>query len=645
MMRIHTALLLGGMTLLGGLGMLVSCNEQARTPHGESTYANLDPGVKYTGRESCQSCHKEIYASYLETGMGKSLYRPDPAKAIEEFGAGAVVHDAFSGYSYHPYWRVNDLMMLEFRLEGADTSYQRREKIDYIVGSGHQTRSYLLDRGGYFFEAPITWYVGRKRWDLSPGYENGQNTRFDREIGEECMACHTGKVEFAGTTKNFFTAVSLGIDCEKCHGPGGEHIARMEREEIVDVGEQIDYSIVNPAKLPVSMQIDVCQQCHLQGVNVLKEGHTSVQDYRPGMELSDVYDIYVQEYAGESDFGIASHGQRMMESSCFKGSGGKMSCTTCHDPHRSIASTGLETYNRQCESCHSTKEAPSRVCTGNAQAPMAGDCVGCHMRKAGVNDIPHVTFTDHKIRVLRDTIAATPGAVREFLRLVCMTDSTPAQGQTGRAYLKFFEQIQPQQTILAEAARLLDPSDERSQGHLAFYQGALPKAIRHLEAALRLDPKNLFLKFRLAEAHEASGQNGPAKIAYKEVYESDKRLTEAGQRYGSLILKTATGPEPALTEARKVFEECLQRKPFDHKLHANLGFVELNAGNYPKAEVELLAALATHPDYVLGLENMVLLQLQKGDLSKAKLYLKQLEKFHPDAANLPALRKRVGVGG
>jgi hypothetical protein len=39
---------------------------------------------------------------------------------------------------------------------------------------------------------------------------------------------------------------------------------------------------------------------------------------------------------------------------------------------------------------------------------------------------------------------------------------------------------------------------------------------------------------------------------------------------------------------------------------------------------------------------MVLLQLQKGDLSKAKLYLKQLEKFHPDAANLPALRKRVG---
>ena len=94
MMRIHTALLLGGMTLLGGLGMLVSCNEQARTPHGESTYPNLHPGGGYTRRESGQSCHKEIYASYLETGMGKSLYRPDPAKAIEGFGAGAVVWTA-----------------------------------------------------------------------------------------------------------------------------------------------------------------------------------------------------------------------------------------------------------------------------------------------------------------------------------------------------------------------------------------------------------------------------------------------------------------------------------------------------------------------------------------------------------------------
>jgi hypothetical protein len=43
---------------------------------------------------------------------------------------------------------------------------------------------------------------------------------------------------------------------------------------------------VNPGKLPIDLQFDVCQRCHLQGNTVLKEGK-SFLDFKPGMRLSD----------------------------------------------------------------------------------------------------------------------------------------------------------------------------------------------------------------------------------------------------------------------------------------------------------------------------------------------------------------------
>ena len=73
----------------------IRCSQQP------TTYLNLDPEVKYTGRESCQSCHKKIYASYLETGMGKSFYEPDTGKIIESFGIESLVYDEKEDFYYN----------------------------------------------------------------------------------------------------------------------------------------------------------------------------------------------------------------------------------------------------------------------------------------------------------------------------------------------------------------------------------------------------------------------------------------------------------------------------------------------------------------------------------------------------------------
>lgn len=636
-MRRTTLYLLLGIASLVAVGIVASCKGPSSTPPS-GTYLNLDPKVAYTGRASCQSCHEEIYDSYLQTGMGQSLYRPDPARAIEETGSGIVVHDSESGFYYQPQWKGKDFYVLEFRLTGKDTSYQRREKIDYVVGSGHQTRSYLIDRGGYLYEVPITWYVARRKWDMSPGYEAGHNSRFDRAVGEECMACHTGKIDYVPGSTNFYRQVSLGIDCEKCHGPGQEHIARMERDEIVDVGQEIDYSIVNPAKLPIQQQFDVCMQCHLQGVNVLQPGHESVQEYRPGMSLSAVYDIFIEQHEGEADFGIASHAERMLESACFKGSAGKMTCTTCHDPHKSISVTVTDTYNRQCQSCHQpAKGQPGHTAVCSADPALrsanADDCVTCHMRKAGVSDIPHVTFTDHRIRVLRDTMSADPGAIRKFLRLVAMNDSTPSAASTGAAYLAYYERHDPDPAILAEAARLLPADRPAERGRLANFQGNYAQALTLIEQALVARPQDPWLLQQQAELLARLNRPQEALAVYRRVFQAHPYITDAALKAGTIIVQTTTDKAAALRDARALFSAALAQKPHDEKLNANMGFIEMNSGNVQAASDYFSKALATHPDYLLALENMVLLQAKFGSPEIGRRYLARLLAAHPDYVN------------
>ncbi|MDX5443260.1 MAG: hypothetical protein LPJ89_05680, partial [Hymenobacteraceae bacterium] len=257
---------------------------EAGTPETTTslTYLNHDPGVKYTGRGSCVSCHKEIHDDYLHTGKGRSFYLPSRSNIIEDFSK-ATVYDSYTNLGYRAFWRGNDMMIAEYRTRGRDTIHYREEKVDYIIGSGNQTRSYLLEQNGYFYEMPITWYVSKGIWDLSPGYEKGANSGFSRTIGQQCMDCHNSDYQFVDHSVNKFTSVGLGMSCEKCHGPGEAHIKAMEAGKAVAKGE-IDRTIVNPAKLPIQLQFDVCRQCHLEGITVPKAGKDPL-NFRPGMAL------------------------------------------------------------------------------------------------------------------------------------------------------------------------------------------------------------------------------------------------------------------------------------------------------------------------------------------------------------------------
>ncbi|MCX6297001.1 MAG: multiheme c-type cytochrome, partial [Bacteroidetes bacterium] len=333
-------------------------------------------------------------------------------KSSAKFSEHTTIYDKFKDFYYHPFWDNDSLKIMEFRLQGKDTIYKRTEKVDYIIGSGQHTNSHINNTNGYLHQMPMTYYTQKGTWDFPPGFENGFNTRFSRKIGLECMSCHNSLPDFVEGSENKFNSLPEGISCERCHGPGSIHVQQRSSGTIIDTSKYIDYSIVNPAKLPIDLQFDVCQRCHLQGNSVLKEGR-SFFDFKPGLKLSDYITTFLPRYKNaDNEFIMASHADRLKQSKCFKNTinaqsnstslrPGKnsLTCITCHNPHVSVKFAGKDVFNNACKNCHNTG-TKNGLCSEKLiiREKVLDNCVSCHMPNSGSIDIPHVSVHDHYIR-------------------------------------------------------------------------------------------------------------------------------------------------------------------------------------------------------------------------------------------------------
>ncbi len=613
-----------------GAAGLVRCS---RGPH---TYVSLSEPVAYVGSEACQPCHEKISKSFQETGMGKSLYRPSRGQMIERFGESERVYDPQLDFYYLAFWKGEEMFMIEYRLDGNDTLHRRLEKVDYVVGSGHQTRSYLMERSGWIYEMPLTWYVEKKIWDLSPGYDM-YNARFDREIGEACMACHTGHIDFIPYSKNRYRKISLGIDCESCHGPGQAHVEAIEGGQLIDVGKEIDYTIVNPDKLPLEAQFDVCQQCHLQGLNVYAPGKGAT-DFRPGQALEKAWTVFLADSGHSEQFGIASHAERLRQSRCFIASEGTLTCTTCHDPHTSLEAEDPMIYRHQCESCHKT--AQDLRCTVSPAEAMEGDCISCHMPSGGTSDIPHVSFHDHNIRVVRSEKTEL-GEVMDYLRLLPAHGGDVASDTRGKAWLAYFEEQSREPAFLDSALALLSPENHGDLGRQYVLRGKMPEAQKEVDLALTQDPQRPEWLFLKGEILESTQQHAAAFALFAHLHETHPGMFEAAFRR-EINRYLAKPEDPATLEASaQGFERLIAERPFDKRLFTNLGFLRLQQNRLSEAERWLVQALLIDPDDVKALENMILLHSLRGNAQLAQIYFRRLERAHPDHAALERIRSSL----
>ena len=87
----------------------------------------------------------------------------------------------------------SDLYESEYELDSAGRAISKEtHKLDYAMGSGIAGITYLVQRGSYFFEAPLSYYFRSQSWDLSPGYQF-QDYGFGRPVLAQCIVCHSGQ--------------------------------------------------------------------------------------------------------------------------------------------------------------------------------------------------------------------------------------------------------------------------------------------------------------------------------------------------------------------------------------------------------------------------------------------------------------------
>lgn len=345
-----------------------------------------EPG--FVGSGACAGCHNAIYASYMRTEMGRSmrpasdLQLPTPID-LEH----APLHRRFRVFR-----RDDKLYQSEYALDASGNRvFDDIHEIEFALGSGVNGYSFVVRRDSYLFEAPLSYYAKSAQWDLSPGYESA-DLGFSRPVAATCVGCHSGRARLIAGRDGLYDNVpfdELAIGCENCHGPGASHVAQVKPG-----------AIVNPAKLPPRLAEEICIMCHQIGdARVLAPGKR-LSDFRPGMWSREALAIFKLPWSQAEPSDLLEHPTAMRTSRCFRASGGKLSCRTCHDPHATPARTEAGAYYRsKCFACHT--DTSCGLPHAERQRRAANDCTTCHMPKRDVAVVSHTALTNHRIPARR----------------------------------------------------------------------------------------------------------------------------------------------------------------------------------------------------------------------------------------------------
>ena len=595
-------------------------------------YLNHNDTVRYVGKQQCRACHAEIYDSYMQTGMGKSVHFATKEHSALADSKMPLIHDSIKNLSYQPFWKNDSLYLKEFRLKGKDTIHQLIKKVNYKIGSGQHTNSHLFEINGYLHQMPYTYYTQEEIADLPPGFEDGNNTRFSREIGLECMSCHNAYPNHLEGSLNKYESIPQGIDCERCHGPGEVHVKQKLAGNIIDTSKYIDYSIVNPGKLPLDLQFDVCQRCHLQGTAILAEGK-SFTSFKPGMKLSDVMDTYLPKYEHDNSFIMASHVDRLKQSACFKAS--EMTCVSCHNPHKSVTTLKVNYFDAKCMQCHD-------VC----EDEKTQNCTSCHMPKSTSTDIMHVAITDHKIGV-HTGIKTKKGA---FKGLVAINNTRPTNLSKAKAYLKHYESFEANPSYLDSAKYYLDklPIEKSYPLYVQYYyyyyyyylQGdykdIVSLSMQHLGIQYLDDNKSekALCLSRIAESFAFNDMDEQALSMFQQAsklapYQLDYKL-----KLGVQLVKLKDYPY-----AEQVFKGVLDEYPLHKEALVNLGYLLILSEDFATAENYLNQAIALDPDYLQAYENLVFSAQMQNKIEQAKAYLNKILEIAPNHKAKDLLQK------
>ncbi|HET9743663.1 MAG TPA: ammonia-forming cytochrome c nitrite reductase subunit c552 [Terriglobales bacterium] len=355
----------------------------------------------YVGSSACLRCHATVHSQWSGSVHRKMVQTAGAQSVQGDFARGKV---ALHGSNYLFRQSNGSYAITESDLTGKPVSY----RVDYTLGDDW-VQQYLtkLPDGRIVLLAPA-WDIRRRGWvhdqDIANPEESGSGVQV---WNRSCFSCHVsgGKKNFNVETLQYRTTWrSAGVDCEECHGPGSEHVARASAAKALDAGTRklIRDSIVNPARLDPLRSTMICAQCHS-----LSDEYSNA--FRPGDNYSDFYEP-VMDYRlpasqdpaywpdGRPRW-LSNEVSGLWESQCFLKGGA--TCITCHaqahdidDAHNVKLRAGS---NAMCTQCHGDIGANLSAHTHHAANSAGSSCIECHMPATVVGIT--TAFRDHSISV------------------------------------------------------------------------------------------------------------------------------------------------------------------------------------------------------------------------------------------------------
>lgn len=568
-------------------------------------YRNVHPDVQEVGSAVCARCHEKIANAYSHHPMGQSSFPIAESNFGNLADGGTASFDALG--AHFDVRRTGNRLETTETHPGADGKplFQLKADIAIALGSGAKGQSFLIERDGFVWQSPASWFSQKRIWDVSPGFPPSLHA--GRPIQAGCLYCHTNRVvPAAGTVNRFEEPVFRGysIGCERCHGPGAEHV---RRQEAGTAPPGIDYSIVNPARLDPPLREAVCQQCHLSGeTRVLRAGR-SYTDFRPGLPLDSVIRVMVRDHRGDNRKAV-NHVEQMAASRCFTASGGKLGCITCHDPHQKWPTDErIDRYRSACLKCH---DCPTPLA---ARTPKGNDCVSCHMPRFTAGDIVHSASTDHRI-VRRPESKSGPAAKAGNLPLVFFPSLK----------VDFQDRIEGRDFAVGFVDLALQGRVSRGE--------AVRDALPLLERSIAESPGDAAAWSAKAHALQFAGRTSEAIAAAKTVL-TLRPDDEAGLAHLAALAREAKQPDLAI----RCWRDAIRRNPWNAGYREELAVMLAEQDDWPAAQTAAEEAMWLDPAAYFARTVLAAALYRAGATEKAEAMFRAVEGLAPP--NLADLRR------
>jgi predicted CXXCH cytochrome family protein len=351
----------------------------------------------YAGAAVCAKCHTAAHQAWTQSRHSK-MVQPATKSAVQgDFSRGELkLHGAV--------YKVGQAAGVFYITESTLTGKPQEHRVDYTLGN-RRIQHYLttLPSGRVIVLAP-SWDILRKQWFHNTDIADPDET--DESLvqvwNKNCYSCHVSQQQKnydAATNEYKSSWLDFGTNCERCHGPASEHVAR--------------YSAPNPPKGPASdivvqTRLDaarntmICAQCHSFRdiyVNGFAAGNDYYDHFLPILESTQPEDRDPAYWPDGRTRRFSNDAFGLWQSDCYLK--GQAVCTTCHvaphtveidkNPQLRADSNGL------CARCHAALTRNVAAHSHHAEGSKGSSCVECHMPRS-VHSIK-AEIRDHSLTI------------------------------------------------------------------------------------------------------------------------------------------------------------------------------------------------------------------------------------------------------